>query len=80
MKDSIDARGVLDAAPFSYRASKDGTVFIAYHGRPVTVLKGREAERFLARIQGATEKQQQLAMAKCTGNFKHGNERAAKRR
>lgn len=65
----------LDEGVFSYRAQKDGTVRIAYRGRVVTTLAGKEATRFLSRVDGAGEEQAQLAMAKATGNFKRGNER-----
>jgi hypothetical protein len=64
-----------DEGVFSYRAHKDGTVRIAWRGRVVTTLAGREAARFLSRIEGADSTQAQLAMAKATGNFKRGNER-----
>jgi hypothetical protein len=67
----------LDVGVFSYRAHKDGTVRIAYRGKVVTTLAGKEAARFLARVDGADEEQAQLAMAKATGNFKRGNERRA---
>lgn len=60
---------------FSDRAHKDGTVRIAYRGKVVTTLAGKEAVRFLARVAGADPDQAQLAMAKATGNFKRGNER-----
>lgn len=70
-----DARGRLDEQPFSFRATKDGRVMISYHGKQVTVLSGKDAERFLSRIDGADAKQAQLIMAKATGHFKHGNER-----
>lgn len=61
-------------APFSYRAQKDGTVRIAYHGTVVTTLAGKEATRFLGRVD-ADPDAAQLLMAKATGNFKRGNER-----
>jgi hypothetical protein len=47
---------------FSYRSTKDGKVFISWHGRKVTTLAGAREE-------------QQLEMARVTGHFKHGNER-----
>ncbi len=71
----VDRRGVLDEEPFSYRVTKNGTVFIAWHGKTVTTLKGKSAELYLARIAGLDEHGAQLAMAKATGHFKHGNER-----
>ncbi len=57
---------------FSYQASKDDTVRIAWNGRVVTTLRGREAARFL---DEAARGDEQLVMAKATGNFKRGNER-----
>lgn len=75
MGGKIDARGKLEAEPFSYTASKDGKVFLQWQGRQVMVLRDAEATRFLARIQDADTKAAQLIMAKATGNFKHGNEK-----
>ena len=60
---------------FSYRAHKDGTVRIAWGGRVVTTLAGKEAARFLSRVMGSDDTRAQLLMAKATGNFKRGNER-----
>lgn len=60
---------------FSYRAHKDGSVRIAWRGKVVTTLRGKDAGRFLARVDDADEEQAQQAMARATGNFKHGNER-----
>jgi hypothetical protein len=70
----VDRRGVLDEEVFSYRATKD-KVLIAWRGKQVMVLKGKQAERFLGKIGGLHGKDAQLVMAKITGNFKHGNER-----
>ena len=69
---------LVEDAPFSYRATGGDRVMIAYRGRTVTTLRGREANRFLARVEHADERGAQLAMAKVTGHFKHGNERAGK--
>ena len=54
---------------------KQGQIFIAWRGKTVTTLSGKEAERFLVRIAGCDDRGAQLVMAKATGNFKHGNER-----
>ncbi len=64
-----------DTLGFSYRAHKDGSVRIAWYGKVVTTLRGKDAARFLARIDGADEEQAQQVMARVTGNFKRGNER-----
>lgn len=74
----IDARGRLEVQPFSYSISKSQKVSIAYEGRVVTILSGKQAERFLRNVEGADAAQAQLCMARATGNFKRGNEREAK--
>lgn len=74
--DHIDKRNRLDDAPFSYHVVKDGSVFIHYFGKQVKILKGKEASKFLDKMNMAVdEKEVQLIMAKVTGNFKRGNER-----
>jgi len=60
---------------FSYQATKDGRVRISRQGRVVTTLAGRPAAVFLERVRDAGEEQTQLAMAKATKHYKHGNER-----
>jgi len=73
----IDKRNRLEENPFSYRISKDNTVFCEYQGKQVKILKGKDAEKFIARIQAAADEfEVQLILAKVTGNFKRGNERA----
>jgi len=71
----VDKRNRLDEEPFSYNVSKDNKVFIYWHGKQVTILKGQESNKFLERIKNADLKETQLIMAKVTGNFKHGNEK-----
>ena len=65
---------------FSWQRRKDGSVAIDWRGKPVTVLKGAKAARFLAEVEAADPERAQLAMARVTGNFKRGNERAGKNR
>lgn len=65
--------------PFDYRATKSGLLIISNNGRAVATLSGRECTRLLSKLESATKEQAQLAMAKATGHFKHGNERAAKK-
>ena len=60
---------------FTYRATKDGKAFIYWNGKQVMTLKGKDASRFLARVENLNERDAQLVMAKLTGNFKRGNER-----
>lgn len=72
---NFDRRGKLAAQPFSFRETKDGKVFISWHGKPVMTLHGPAAEKFLAAVEQAAEQDAQLLMARLTGHFKHGNER-----
>ena len=44
--DGIDKRNRLEENPFSYKISKDNTVFIEFHGKRVKILKGKEVEKF----------------------------------
>jgi len=76
----VDKRNKLDEEPFSYRISKDNKVFIYWHEKQVMILKGKDSEKFLARIENADSKEVQLIMAKITGNFKHGNEKNNKKK
>ena len=62
--------------PFDYRATKSGMVTISYKGRIVTTLRGREASRFLVKLESETSEDAQLVMAKATGHFKHDSDRA----
>ena len=75
MSKTVDKHGELATEPFSYKANKDGKVFIAWHGKQVMILKDKAAEEFLKKVKDKDSKQTQLAMAKITGNFKRGNER-----
>jgi hypothetical protein len=76
----IDKRGELEGAPFSYRALKNGTVLLEFHGRTVKTISGDEAEKFLQRITDLEGLEEQLVLAKLTGNFKRGNERNSTKR
>lgn len=71
----VDKRNKLDEEFFSYKVSKDNKVFIFWYDKQIMILKGKESEKFLARIQNANSKEAQLILAKVTGNFKRGNER-----
>jgi len=71
----IDKRNRPAEEVFTFRASKDGTVFISWHGKQMTTLRGKAAERFLEKIASLEGREAQLVMAKVTGQFKHGNER-----
>ncbi|GED70062.1 hypothetical protein BRE01_37640 [Brevibacillus reuszeri] len=76
--ENIDKKSRLDEEVFSYRVSKNNTIFIDWYGKQVTILKEKEAQKFLVKMEQArNHKEKQLVMAKVTGNFKRGNEKGA---
>jgi hypothetical protein len=68
-------RDPLADEPFSFLPRSDGSIVIRYHAAPVTVLRGKAADRFRTRVDGAEAGAAQQLMARVTGNFKRGNER-----
>ncbi len=75
MTEEEDKANRLKENVFSYRATKDGKVFLFWYGKQVMILKGNSAQKFLQDVSGANEREAQLLMARITGNFKRGNER-----
>jgi hypothetical protein len=69
----------LASMPFSYATRADGSIVISYRTAPVTILRGRSAERFVSRLADADAAAAQQLMARATGNFKRGNEREGRR-
>lgn len=62
---------------FSFRRLKNGDLAIHHHGRLASTLRGTDAQDFVAEAEAGSVKDQQQLMARVTGNYKHGNERAA---
>ena len=60
---------------FGYRVTGDGRVLVTFHGRHVVTVAGAKAGRLAAALAEADGEQEQLLLAKATGNFKRGNER-----
>ena len=77
---NVDKRNILDEEPFSYKITKHKEVFLYWYGRQVSILRGKESERFIAKIKNVDIKEAQLIIAKITGNFKRGNEKDNKKR
>ena len=64
--------------PFSYRITKNGKVFVYWHGphgQREIVLKGARAAMLINDLPSMNPEEEQLALARATGNFKRGNER-----
>jgi hypothetical protein len=68
----------LAKQPFSWRRAGTNQVQISYDGRPVTMLRGVAADKAIDRLAHASPSEAQQALARLTGNFKHGNERVGK--
>lgn len=71
----IDRRGRLDDDPFDYQVTKNGQVLVSRGGRQVATVAGPRARKLVAVLERGDERTVQLALAKITGNYKHGNER-----
>jgi hypothetical protein len=65
--------GVPEGFAFERRGDE---VVITHRGKPATTLRGDAAARFLEEVGDSNG---QDVMARVTGNYKRGNERAAKR-
>lgn len=68
---------MAEAGGFTHVVRKSGEVVVTHHGVTAALLRGRAAERFLADIERSDDPQ--LVMARVTGNYRRGNERAAAR-
>ena len=71
----MPATDPLANEPFSWLSRADGAIVIRYHDAPVTLLRGKAAQRFVVRVCSAEGPAAQQLMARATGNFKRGNER-----
>lgn len=69
-------RGGLQDEPFSFHCHGKSRVEIRWRGGRAGLLSGTAASRFLIRVERLSEAAQQQEMARVTGNFKRGNERA----
>ena len=62
---------------FSFSVRKSGEVEVLHQGRRAASLQAENAVKFLAKAKRATEQELQHLMARVTGNYKRGNEKAA---
>ncbi len=73
--DDVDKRGKLEENMFDYQITKDKRVLLFWYGKHIKTLAGKEAQKFIDKIDQLDEVEAQLLLAKVTGNFKRGNER-----
>jgi hypothetical protein len=57
---------------FSFVRRKSGEIVVMHRGRQAAVLRGRQADKFIDRLD---RHDPQELMARITGDYKHGNER-----
>ena len=65
---------------FTFQLRKSGEVILYHEERLATTLRGTQATRFLAQIDGISPAEGQQLMARLTGNYKRGNERRGRNR
>ncbi|MCM3245900.1 MULTISPECIES: hypothetical protein [Cytobacillus] len=53
--DQIDKRNRLNDESFRFRQNKNNTVFLDYNGKQVKILKGKDAEKFLKKMNNAED-------------------------
>ena len=72
---TIDQRDRLKENPFSYKILKSNKAMIYFENKMVMTLSERDTFKLIRRVENKDDFETQLALAKVTGNFKHGNER-----
>jgi len=69
---------MTDNDQFDYHVTKDEKILIYWYNKHIKTLAGKHAQKFLRQIEGLDEADEQLVLARVTGNFKRGNEREGK--
>jgi hypothetical protein len=62
---------------FTFRMKKSGEVEVLHRGKLASTLRGTDALDFIAEVESGEFAEGQQLMARLTGNYKRGNERAA---
>ncbi len=60
--EKVDKRNRFDEEVFSYRATKDGKVFLYWYKKQVKILKGPAAQEFLEDIADVDQREAQLKL------------------
>ncbi|MDQ3399000.1 MAG: hypothetical protein M3511_14770 [Deinococcota bacterium] len=64
---------------FAYTLHKDDVVRVFWEGRCILTLGGARGRKCAADLSAANSEEVQALLARVTGNFKRGNERAGRR-
>lgn len=71
----IDKRQRLESDPFTFKVTKDQKLIIYRGAKKVKIISAKKSADFISLAKSADEQTIQLALAKITGHYKHGNER-----
>lgn len=66
---------LVEDEAFTFKQGKDNKLFIFYHDKQIMILKKNKAQKLVEKLHAGTKEENQLLLAKVTGNFKRGNER-----
>lgn len=72
---SIDKHDRLKVYPFDYSMTKKKIMMIYYENKHIMTLNSKDSLKLEMKLGNTTPFNQQLLLAKVTGNFKRGNER-----
>lgn len=72
---NVDQRNRLESDPFSFKFTKENKLLIYRWNKQIKVVAGKASTRFRKLVEKENEEEIQLALAKLTGSFKHGNEK-----
>jgi hypothetical protein len=72
---SADNKADPDDLGFSFTLNKSGDLFILRSGRQVSILRGSRATQAALQLEDLAFRDQQILLAKLSGNYKRGNEK-----
>ncbi|MBP1045746.1 hypothetical protein I6N96_05600 [Enterococcus sp. BWM-S5] len=66
---------LVEDQAFTFQESKEGKIIIFYYNKQIMIVKEQRARTLSQKLANASLEEQQMILAKTTGNFKRGNER-----
>lgn len=71
-----DMTNKADSHQFRYHITRDGVLFVYWSEKLVRTYRGKVASALIMKLnKSKSDAEQQMILAKATGNFKRGNER-----
>lgn len=71
---------LVSEAAFSWTKRKNDKIAIFYQGKEVMICRGSIAAHLAEKLLVANKTEEQLLLARITGNFKRGNEKNGKKK